>query len=94
MNLTILFLCWCITNSLFVGDCKGNLYKFQLSEDRKSLIFQNPDLQDLVLNESDSNEEIIFGKNFGCITDVEYFDGNLYVISYLNNGAIYKIKLV
>lgn len=79
-------------NSLFVGDCKGNLYKFQLSEDRKSLIFQNPDLQDLVLNESDSNEEIIFGKNFGCITDVEYFDGNLYVISYLNNGAIYKIK--
>ena len=79
-------------NSLFVGDCEGTLYRFQLSEDRQSLVFQNPDLQDLVLNESDSYDEIIFGKNFGCITDVEYHDGHLYVISYLNNGAIYKIK--
>jgi glucose/arabinose dehydrogenase len=49
-------------------------------------------LQDLVLNELDDNEEIVFGKGFGCITDLEYSsDGYLYVISYLNNGAIYKI---
>ena len=55
---------------------------------------ENPDLQDLVLNESDNNDEILFGKNFGCITGVNYSsDGYLYVISYLNNGAIYKIKL-
>lgn len=79
-------------NSLFVGDCEGNLYRFQLSDDRKSFVFQNPNLQDLILNESDSNDDIIFGKDFGCITDVEYHDGSLYVISYLNNGAIYKIK--
>ncbi len=79
-------------NNLFVGDCQGNLYKFQLNESRESLVFQNSGLQDLVLNESDTNDEIIFGKNFGCITDVEYHDGYLYIISYLNNGAIYKIK--
>ena len=78
---------------LFVGDCKvGNLYRFELNDTRDGFIFENPDLQDLVLNELDNDEEIIFGKNFGCITDVEYSsDGHLYVISYLNNGAIYKI---
>jgi len=80
-------------NSLFVGDCKsGNLYQFKLNDFRDGFIFENPDLQDLVLNELDNDEEIIFGKNFGCITDVEYsYDGYLYVISYLNNGAIFKI---
>ena len=80
-------------NSLFVGDCKGgNLYRFELNDSRDEFIFENPDLQDLVLNELDDNEEIVFGKGFGCITDLEYSsDGYLYVISYLNNGAIYKI---
>ena len=81
-------------NSLFVGDCKvGNLYRFELNDTRDGFIFENSNLQDLVLNESDSNDEILFGKNFGCITGVNYSsDGYLYVISYLNNGAIYKIK--
>ena len=81
-------------NSLFVGDCKvGNLYRFELNDTRDGFIFENPDLQDLVLNESDNSDEILFGKNFGCITGVNYSsDGHLYVISYLNNGAIYKIK--
>ena len=81
-------------NSLFVGDCKfGNLYRFELNDTRDGFIFENPDLQDLVLNESDNSDEILFGKNFGCITAVNYSsDGYLYVISYLNNGAIYKIK--
>ena len=80
-------------NNLFVGDCSGNFYKFQLNDSRTGLIFNEPDLQDLVFNDGDANSEIIFGKNFGCITDVEYNpnDGYLYVISYLNNGAIYKI---
>jgi len=82
------------SNSVFVGDCSGNLYKFQLNTSRDKLVFDNPELQDLVLNADDSYSEIIFGTNFGCITDVEYNpdDGYLYVISYLNNGAIYKIS--
>ena len=45
-------------DSLFVGDCEGNLYRFQLSEDRESLVFQSSDLQDLVLNEFDKYDEI------------------------------------
>ena len=82
------------SNSVFVGDCSGNLYKFQLNDSRDKLVFDNPELQDLVLNADDSNAEIIFGKNFGCITDIEYNpdDGHLYIISYLNNGAIHKIS--
>ena len=80
-------------NNVFVGDCQGHIYKFQLNTMRDGFIFENPDLSDLVLNIEDSNDEILFGKNFGCVTDVKYSsDGDLYVISYLNNGAIYKIK--
>jgi len=82
------------SNSVFVGDCSGNLYKFQLNTSRDKLVFDTPELKDLVLNADDSDSEIIFGTNFGCITDVEYNpdDGYLYIISYLNNGAIYKIS--
>ena len=81
------------SNNIFVGDCQGNLYTFQLNDSRDGFIFNNPELKDLVLNVDDSNSEIIFGENFGCITDIEYSpnDQSLYVISYLNNGAIYKI---
>ena len=80
-------------DNLFAGDCSGNFYKFTLNNSRDGFIFEDPNLHDLILNNTDSNSEIIFGKNFGCITDVEYNpnDGYLYVISYLNNGAIYKI---
>ena len=82
------------SNSVFVGDCSGNLYKFQLNTSRDKLVFDTPELKDLVLNADDSDSEIIFGTNFGCITDIEYNpdDGYLYIISYLNNGAIYKIS--
>jgi len=39
----------------------------------------------------ESMDEIIFGTNFGCITDVEFGpDGLLYVVS-ITNGIIYKI---
>ena len=81
------------SDKVFVGDCAGNLYKFQLNQDRDGFIFKNKELQDLILNAGDSNQEILFGENFGCITEIEFSsDGSLYVISYLNNGAIYKIQ--
>ena len=36
-------------------------------------------------------DEILFGKNFGCITDVEQGpDGFLYIVS-LSDGVIYRI---
>ncbi|MEK6867000.1 MAG: CFI-box-CTERM domain-containing protein, partial [Thermoproteota archaeon] len=48
-------------------------------------------LQDNTLNIDESNEEILFGTNFGAITDVEEGpDGFLYIVS-LSNGKIYRI---
>jgi len=87
--------------SLFVGDCNfGNLYKFSLNEERNGFVFNDPKLTDLVVNSKpddegrkslESMEEILFGKIFGCITDLEFGpDGFLYVVS-ITGGTIYKI---
>jgi len=87
-------------DSLFVGDCNlGNLYKFRLNEERTGFVFNDYNLTDKVVNtiyldeipSHESMDEIIFGTNFGCITDVEFGpDGLLYVVS-ITNGIIYKI---
>jgi len=78
-------------NWLFVGDCNnGNIYKFKLNSDRTSIILQDETMKDLVQNESDNNEEIIFGQGFGCITDIKFKDGVMYVAS-LTDGIVYKI---
>jgi glucose/arabinose dehydrogenase len=79
-------------NSLFVGDCNyGNLYKFELNENRDGFIFNTPALSDNVVNTNESMDEIVFGTDFGCITDIEMGpDGFLYIVS-LSEGAIYRI---
>ncbi|MEJ2260730.1 MAG: PQQ-dependent sugar dehydrogenase [Nitrosopumilaceae archaeon] len=79
-------------NSLFVGDCNnGNIYKFELNENRDGFEFDQPFLQDLVVDENESLDDIIVGTGFGCVTDIERGpDGFLYVVS-LSEGAIYRI---
>jgi glucose/arabinose dehydrogenase len=87
-------------NSLFVGDCFGNIYKFTLNSSRTGFVFQTPQLSDLTANliidtngnkVSESIDEILFGTGFGCITDLEFGpDGLLYVVS-LSDNTIYKI---
>jgi len=90
------------SDSIFVGDCHfGNLYKFILNDNRTEFIFKDTNLSDLVVNYDpdsknpknlESMDEILFGKNFGCITDLEFGpDGNLYVAS-ISDGKIYKIS--
>lgn len=77
---------------IFVGDCNnGNIYKFKLNLERNELIFDNESLQDLVLNENDDNNEILFGQGFGCITDIKFKDDKMYVVS-LTDGIIYRIS--
>ncbi len=80
------------TDSVFVGDCNnGNIYRFNLNEDRTGFVFNSSYLQDNTLNTDESNEEILFGTGFGAITDVEEGpDGFLYIVS-LSNGKIYRI---
>ena len=78
-------------NWLFVGDCNfGNIYKFKLNSDRNGFVFEDFNLNDLVLHEEDNIEEILFGKGFGCITDIEIRGDYMYVVSIFE-GTIYRI---
>jgi len=82
-------------NDIFVGSVeKGIIYHFPLTENRKSLLLKD-DLADLVFNKKDNASQIIFGANFGIITDMEVGpDGYLYVVSGdrgTDEGAIYRI---
>ena len=77
-------------NDIFVGDIsKGNLYHFDLNEDRTQLVLEGP-LADKVADADDENEGVIFGQGFGAITDIEVGpDGYLYVVGI--QGTIYRI---
>jgi len=79
-------------NSVFVGDCNnGNLYRFELNDNRDGFVFKSPQLADKVVDSSDSMDEIIFGTGFGCISGVVTGpDGLLYIVS-LSDGVIYRI---
>ena len=88
---------------LFVGDSNnGNIYKFKLNAKRTGFEFQTSHLMDLIVNidlknkddyHHESMDEILFGTNFGIISDLKFGpDGALYVISLLD-GTIYRITL-
>lgn len=79
-------------DSVFVGDCNyGNLYRFQLNQNRDGFVFNSPQLADNEVNPGDSMKEIVFATGFGCISDVVTGpDGLLYVTS-LTDGTIYRI---
>jgi glucose/arabinose dehydrogenase len=82
-------------NDIFVGSVERCIiYHFSLTEDRQSLSLTG-DLADLVFNKKDNGSQIIFGQNFGIVTDMEVGpDGYLYVVSGdrgTDEGAIYKI---
>jgi aldose sugar dehydrogenase len=82
-------------NDIFVGSVKkGVIYHFDLNQDRKSLSLDG-DLADKILSKKDDASKIIFGKDFGVITDLEVgTDGYLYVVSSIketDKGAIYRI---
>ena len=83
-------------DSLFVGDCNyGRLYKSTLNEERDGFAFQTPQLAaNSVANRGDPINEIVFGQDFVCITDIKVGpdDGLLYVVSYSQN-AIFRIVL-
>ena len=83
------------TNDIFVGSAKkGTLFHFDLKPDRESLDLIG-DLADLVYSKKDDSSKIVFGENFGVVTDIKVGpDGYLYVVSgsgETGKGAIYKI---
>ena len=83
------------TNDIFVGSAKkGTLFHFDLKPNRESLDLIG-DLADLVYSKKDDSSKIVFGENFGVVTDLKVGpDGYLYVVSgsgETGKGAIYKI---
>ena len=77
---------------MFVGDIlNGNIYDFKLDRNRSEILLAAGPLEDRVVNSSDTLDGIIFGRNFGGITDVKVnsLDGYLYVLTF--DGTIYRI---
>lgn len=83
-------------DNVFVGDIdNGNLYYFQVNENRTGLKFDNSDidkeqqqkesgLSDLVADNKKEISEITLGKGFGGITDIKTSpnDGLLYILTF------------
>jgi aldose sugar dehydrogenase len=84
-------------DDIFVGDIiNGNIYHFELNRQRTELLLPiNSSLSDKVVSSNETSEEIIFGKGFGGITDMEVGpeDGYMYVLTFDGNrkGTIYRI---
>ena len=82
--------------NLFVGDINnGNLYYFELNDNRTGIKFDANDLEedltDQVADDEEEISQIVFGSGFGGgITDIETGpDGFLYILTF--NGSIYRI---
>ncbi|MDQ3837581.1 MAG: PQQ-dependent sugar dehydrogenase [Thermoproteota archaeon] len=82
--------------NLFIGDINnGNLYYFELNDNRTGIRFDTNDLEgelaDHVADDDQELSQVIFGSGFeGGITDIETGpDGFLYILTF--NGSIYRI---
>ncbi|HXV88421.1 MAG TPA: PQQ-dependent sugar dehydrogenase [Nitrososphaeraceae archaeon] len=81
------------SNNAFVGDYGyGNLYRFELNDDRTDFNLDSPGLDDRVVDNDDELASILFGEGFARVTDIKTGpDGFLYVLSF-DDGAIYRIS--
>jgi glucose/arabinose dehydrogenase len=89
-------------NDLFVGGARpflegGHLFHLNLTGNRRKIGVDDPRLEDRVADnvhkwEITESETLLFGRNFGVVTDVHTGpNGNLYLVS-LSNGVVYEIS--
>lgn len=87
---------------LFVGfstldTLGGPLFRFNLTGNRRNIAVDDPRLNDrvadnLTFHDMTESESLLFGTNFGVVTDIETGpDGHLYVVSLID-GVIYEIS--
>jgi aldose sugar dehydrogenase len=83
-------------DDVFVGDIiNGNLYHFELNKQRTEFLLPiNSSLEDKVVSSNETDDEIIFARGFGGISDIEVGpDGYLYVLTFNERlGTIYRIS--
>ena len=88
-------------NDLFVGGARpflegGHLFRLNLTGNRHKIGVDDPRLEDRVADnlnkwELTESESLLFGRNFGVVTDIQTGpNGNLYLVS-LSNGVVYEI---
>jgi len=86
---------------LFMGGSRdflqgGHLFRIQLTGNRNKVAVDDPRLEDRVADnvgkwEITESETLLFGRNFGLVTDIQTGpDGHLYVLSN-THGAVYEI---
>ena len=88
-------------DDLFVGAARtflegGHLFHLNLTGNRRKIAVDDPRLEDRVADninkwELTESESLLFGRNFGIVTDIQTGpNGNLYLVS-LDNGVVYEI---
>src|SRR5262249_38064446 len=86
---------------LFTGGARtflegGQLFHFNLTGNRRKIGVDDPRLEDRVADNNNKfditeSESLLFGRNFGIVTDIGTGpNGNLFVVS-LSDGAVYEI---
>ena len=89
-------------NDLFVGfstldTLGGPLFRFNLTGNRQKVAVDDPRLADRVadnvtFHDMTESETLVFGTDFGIVTDIETGpNGNLFIVS-LDHGAVYEIR--
>jgi len=89
-------------NNIFAGDItQGNLYFFEVNQNRNGLQFNSqsqPGLSDLVADNDEESSSVVLGSGFGGIADIETGpDGFLYILTHdrgTGEGNLYKISSV
>jgi aldose sugar dehydrogenase len=78
-------------DDMFVATAIGNIYHFDLNEDRTELVLRQS-LKDGIAESQEDLQDILFATELGIITDLEVGpDGFLYGVSYEENGSIFRI---
>ena len=88
-------------NDLIMGGARstlrgGHLFHFNLTGNRQKIAVDDPRIEDRVADnlakfEITESESLLFGENFGTVTDVRTGpNGNLYLVA-IEHGAVYEI---
>lgn len=79
-------------NDLFVASATGNIFRFELSDDRTELDLRG-DLGDKLADNFNQLGDTVFASGVGIITDLEVGpDGYLYGTTYGENGSIFRLS--